>query len=143
MHAFYFAYGSNMSSARLRERVPDAISLGRAQLAGFQLTWNKPGRDGSGKANIVVAEAHILWGVLYRFPASAWPMLDQIEGEYARESHRVLDRQERGVTAQLYRWPGDARAPDLSPHDWYRDHLLAGAREHQLPTDVIRALSRR
>ena len=72
MSPYYFAYGSNMSRARLQERVPEARSLGRAQLPGFGLRWNKPGRDDSGKANIVPAEAEIVWGVLYDFPSSAW-----------------------------------------------------------------------
>ena len=101
MPELYFAYGSNMSSARLRERVPAARSLGRGQLAGFRLAWNRPGQDGSGKANIVVAEAQIVWGVLYEFPESQWPTLDRFEPNYARETHSLLDRAGQTVSAQL------------------------------------------
>ncbi len=141
MSGFYFAYGSNMSSVRLRERVPAARSLGRAQLAGFRLAWNKPGRDGSGKANIVVAQAEILWGVLYEFPTSAWATLDHIERDYARETHGVLDRLGQGVSAELYRWTGEPDTPWQTPREGYRNHLVVGAREHDLPADVIEALS--
>ena len=100
MSEFYFAYGSNMSSARLRQRVPAARSLGRAQLAGFRLTWNKPARDGSGKANIVLAEAGSVWGVLYEFSPSDWTPLDDIEESYTRELHPVLDQYGETVRAQ-------------------------------------------
>lgn len=142
MREIYFAYGSNMSSARLQERIAAARPLGRAQLAGFRLAWNKPGRDGSGKANIVLAEAEIVWGVLYEFPPSAWRALDRIERDYAREAHWVLDRRDERINAHVYRWHCEPSVPDLTPHDWYRNHLLEGAREHELPQDVIDALSR-
>ena len=142
MSHYYFAYGSNMSSARLRERVPEARALGRAQLAGFRLTWNKPGRDGSGKANIVVAEAEIVWGVVYELLPSDWTPLDRIEQGYTRELHEVIDQRGARIRAQLYRWHCQPDLPDRMPHDWYRNHLLEGAREHDLPEDVIEALSR-
>ena len=152
MDRLYFAYGSNMSSARLGERVPDARALGRALLTGFRLAWNKPGRDGSGKANIVLAESHVVWGVLYEFPgssassssnsSSSWAVLDTIERDYARETWTVEDLRGARVAAQVYRWRGEPEAPDLAPQAWYRGHLLDGAREHGLPRDVIEALER-
>ena len=158
MDRLYFAYGSNMSSARLGERVPDARALGRALLTGFRLAWNKPGRDGSGKANIVLAESHVVWGVLYEFPSvsssvssssssnssssSSWAVLDGIERDYARETWTVEGLRGERVAAQVYRWRGEPEAPDLAPQAWYRGHLLDGAREHGLPRDVIEALER-
>jgi gamma-glutamylcyclotransferase len=48
-----FAYGSNMLSARLRERVPSARPAGTACLPGFSLRWHKVSVDGSGKCNVV------------------------------------------------------------------------------------------
>jgi len=142
MPHLYFAYGSNMRSARLRERVPAARSLGRARLAGFRLAWNKPGRDGSGKANIVLARTEVVWGVLYEFPPGAWAALDSIELDYTRETHDVRAPDGELAAAQLYRWPCEPDLADRAPHDWYQDHLVAGAREHDLPAEVIEALSR-
>ena len=49
----YYAYGSNMSSARLVERVPGARTLGPAQLEQWRLLCTKPGADGSGKVNLI------------------------------------------------------------------------------------------
>jgi len=142
MSQLYFAYGSNMSSARLCERVPEARALGRALLSGFRLAWNKPGRDGSGKANIVFSETRVVWGVLYQFPRAGFQVLDEIERDYARETHAVRDLRGEHVAAHVYRWRGEPETPDLAPHDWYRGHLLDGAREHELPRDVIEALER-
>ena len=89
MRELYYAYGSNMSTRRLLSRVPDARTLGRARLAGMRLVCNKPGRDGSGKANLVEdAGAHV-WGVLYDIHVDHWALLDRHEPGYARETARV------------------------------------------------------
>ena len=40
-HVKYFAYGSNMSLVRLRERVPSAERLGVFILAEYQLRFHK------------------------------------------------------------------------------------------------------
>ena len=68
----YFAYGSNMSSERLRARTPSATSLGRARLPGYTLRWHKLGRDGSGKCDIEPSNAPraAVWGVLYEIDSA-------------------------------------------------------------------------
>ena len=48
----YFAYGSNMSSVRLRARVNSAQPLGVARLPGHRLRWHMHSLDGSGKCDI-------------------------------------------------------------------------------------------
>ena len=50
MHALYFAYGSNLSSPRLRARVPSARPEGVARLEGQRLALDKPGRDGTARS---------------------------------------------------------------------------------------------
>ena len=44
----YFAYGSNMSIARLSERAPSAEVIGVARLRSHVLRFHKVGTDGSG-----------------------------------------------------------------------------------------------
>jgi hypothetical protein len=135
----YFGYGSNMSSARLRERIPEARPLGAASLSGWCFSCNKRGRDGSGKANVLLAASTVVWGVVFELPDDAWSALDGFEWGYERTACRV---EHAGATleAQMYvaLEPHDLELP---PYDWYRDHMLQGAREHRLPDDVIRALS--
>ena len=47
----YFAYGSNMLTARLRERMPSCKPLGIAKLPGHALRFHKRSKDQSGKCN--------------------------------------------------------------------------------------------
>lgn len=49
----YFAYGSNMLFARIRERVFSVKRIGVAALRGYKLRWHKVSVDGSGKCNVV------------------------------------------------------------------------------------------
>ncbi len=69
----YFAYGSNMTSARLRARIPSARSVGAARIDGRRLVCNKRGRDGSGKANLCASPGGEAWGVVYEVDAADWP----------------------------------------------------------------------
>jgi len=135
----YFAYGSNMSSARLFERIPSARSLGAARLEGFRLAGNKLGSDGTGKANLVVDLQSVAWGVIYALPASEWPRLDRFEPGYLRQLAKLRDLRDQTHAAQLYL--AQAPGPDLPMHPWYREHLIEGAREHELPSDYIAWLS--
>lgn len=52
----YFAYGSNMSSARLRARVPSCRPIGIAFLPGHELRFHKRSKDGSGKCDAFQVE---------------------------------------------------------------------------------------
>lgn len=134
----YFAYGSNMSTRRLQERIDAARPLGRARMPGWRLVCNKQGRDESGKANLMPADGATAWGVLFELPRVAWPVLDRLEGGYRRESHPVWCEGDRVREAQVYL----AIAPrdPLEVFDWYRDWMIEGAREHGLPGAYVRAI---
>jgi hypothetical protein len=143
--ALYFAYGSNMSSARLRERIGSADALGAASLPGFRLVFNKPSLDGSGKANLVAALDAITWGVLWWLGRERWTALDAFEPGYRRAAMPVQSRSMGRVEAEVYLYdaPHDVRheAPGgLAPFDWYVDHLIDGAREHALPESWLATL---
>jgi hypothetical protein len=57
----YFAYGSNMSHSRMRERCPEHQAIGRATLRGYKMIIN-----GDGRANIVKATDELVIGQLYQ-----------------------------------------------------------------------------
>jgi hypothetical protein len=64
--AEYFAYGSNMETARLRERMPSAKPLGVAKLSGHELRFHKRSKDGSGKCNAFAPTTmRVPWSVYY------------------------------------------------------------------------------
>jgi hypothetical protein len=133
----YFAYGSNLTWARLRERVPSSTPLGVARLEQHRLTWDKPGADGSGKANITPAADSVVWGVVYRLEPDEWPRLDACEPGYARTTIEVRLAREC-VPCTTYRAPG--RIDTQLPFDWYHELVIGGARAHGLPESYVRAL---
>ncbi len=79
----YFAYGSNMLTARLRERVPSAAAIGIGRLVGHALRWDKrSGRDRSGKcdAEATGRQEDVVWGVLFELDPDEKLALDRAEG---------------------------------------------------------------
>ncbi|MEE3332077.1 MAG: gamma-glutamylcyclotransferase family protein [Myxococcota bacterium] len=139
MTELYFAYGSNMSTARLRERIPSARPRGAASITGHKLVCNKQGKDGSGKANLEVASKTTAWGVVFEVLPSDWPRLDAFEWGYERRGCRVLVAG-TPCDAQLYLAIAPGRVA-IPPFDWYRDHCLHGAIEHALPEEVVGEIS--
>ncbi|UCE84864.1 MAG: gamma-glutamylcyclotransferase, partial [Deltaproteobacteria bacterium] len=138
MRGLYFAYGSNMCSARLAERVPDARAVGPAQLPDHRLVLNKPGVDGSAKANVEPQPGAVVWGVTYEVPVSDLARLDRYEVGYRRLPMRVYGAAEATIDAEIYVAVRTTR--DIVPFDWYKRLLLAGAREHGLPVSYVEAL---
>lgn len=134
----YFAYGSNMSSARLLARVPGCEVRGAARLTDWRLDFDKPSRDGSAKANVAPRVGHLVWGVLWALPDSGWSYLDGFEPGYERIRCEVVSGSDERVGVQLYTYRG---APGgHPPFDWYLAHLIDGAVEHDLPGQWIESL---
>jgi gamma-glutamylcyclotransferase (GGCT)/AIG2-like uncharacterized protein YtfP len=130
--ALYFAYGSNLVIARMRQRVPSARALGRARLDGRRLALDKRGRDGSAKANLRPDPAAHVWGALYRLDPRHWPALDACEPGYARVAVEVRAGAGERVAAETYVAQVHTDEPAW---DWYLGLLLQGARDHGLPEE--------
>ncbi len=139
----YFAYGSNMSTPRLRARLPRAQRLATARLPGYRLTFAKRGADGSGKcdAEATGQATDVVYGVLWELAADDGAILDRIEGRghgYERRQVTLQDADGENVEAFLYVATDIDR--DLPPYAWYREHVLRGAREHGLPAGYIQGI---
>lgn len=132
----YFAYGSNMLTARLRERVPSATAILVGQLAGHVLRWDKRSlSDGSGKcdAEATGRQQDVVWGVLFELDAKDKPALDQAEGlgaGYLEKPVRILT--DTGVVDAVTYYATN-KDPTLRPYQWYKALVIAAAREHGLP----------
>lgn len=63
---WYFAYGSNLSTKQMENRIGSTRQAKRTRLVGYRLAFNKRGNDETGKANIVVDAKSTVWGVIYR-----------------------------------------------------------------------------
>ena len=141
----YFAYGSNMSTERLRGRTPSARPVGIGRLPHHRRCWHKRGRDGSGKCDVVFAGVdsdEAVWGVLFEIDEAEKAALHRAEGlgvGYLEKTVAVLTEAEvrRAMTYQAK--PGQTDAA-LRPFAWYKAHVVRGAREHGLPADCVREL---
>lgn len=136
-----FAYGSNMSTLRLRARVPSAQPVGIGHVAGQRLAFHKQSTDESGKANLLRSghdEDHV-WGVLFSIAADHGPRLDACEPSY--DAVELDVRVESGrVAARAYVARPTAIDDTLKPYSWYLDFVLCGAVEHGLPDAYIERL---
>ena len=128
----YFAYGSNMYGPRMKKRVPSAHFYDVARLPGYYLAFRKLSRDGSAKCDLEPFEPQTVWGVIYCLDADERQYLDQAEGEGYRAVDVTVAAREGFIDVLTYRAKPDWLIDGL-PYDWYRDLVVAGAREHDLP----------
>lgn len=143
-HYLYFAYGSNMSSQRLRaaNRAPSAQPIEVACLEGYRLTFDKVGRDGSAKCDCehtgLVSDR--VYGIVYSIQLTDKARLDEIEGVgIGYDDATVAVTSVRGVHS-AHTYLATVKNPTLAPFHWYKRHVLDGAREWNLPADYVRMI---
>ena len=138
----YFAYGSNMLTARLQARCPSAVPLAVAKAEGHTFIYGKRGQDGSGKATLVPCEGGTAYGVLFQVSDADMSVLDAFEGRgrgYERDDGFIVTNISTAakVTASTYLAPKEFIDVSLMPFDWYHALILAGAAEHDLPGHYV------
>ena len=142
MAVLNFAYGSNMSRARLEARVGACRSLGAARLDAYVLRYHKRGRDGSGKCDAYYTGAltDAMYGVVFELDQRQGERLDGFEGlDYVRKTVEVsIGGQPHEAFAYVVK--PEAIQPNLSPFPWYHAFVLQGAIEANLPPDYIERL---
>ncbi len=137
----YFAYGSNLHSVRLQQRVPSCSFLDVAKLTRYQLKFHKHNPDGSGKCNLLYTgdEKHEVFGVIYNIFASEKGLLDEAEG--VGQGYDVTEISlsgEKGPhTAFSYVAHPEYINDALYPYPWYKALVVTGAKRHQLPGEYI------
>ena len=132
----YFAYGSNLSVPRLRQRVPSARPLAVAVLDGHRLAFHKVGRDGSAKCDAALApqDDATLYGVVYRIDARHKPRLDDAEGLGSGYQQKTVEvRHADGTRCSAFTYYATHIDPGLRPYPWYKEHVVRGARAQALP----------
>jgi gamma-glutamylcyclotransferase len=139
----YFAYGSNMSLARLRARTPSAISLGHHVLSEHQLRFHKRGMDGSAKCDAFFTgqPQDCVHGVLFEIDDAEKPNLDRAEGLGYGYDEKVIEvRSPEQVRKQACTYVATKIDETRVPFHWYKDHVLLGARAAQLPAEYVDAI---
>lgn len=140
---YYFAYGSNMLVARLQHRCSSTRFVTTAVLLGYDLSFGKKSRDGSGKATIMASdrpesEVH---GAVFEIGSNDLQALDRIEGRghgYDRIELKVL-ASPGGTPISATTYMAEQKAvdcdPELQPYDWYLALVQKDAEQLGLPRD--------
>ena len=132
----YFAYGSNLVIERITERIGKVKFLGSTSLENWGIRFNKLGKDGTGKCNILKIQGEVIYGVIY---------------EISREQKRKLDEFEQGYETITLKIPLIGKcisysAHDISnetvsnPFDWYKALVVIGAEKCGFPASYISRL---
>jgi gamma-glutamylcyclotransferase (GGCT)/AIG2-like uncharacterized protein YtfP len=140
----YFAYGSNMSAARLRaaDRTPSAQLIGAAHVSGYRLVFDKVGRDGSAKADCERTDAptDLVHGALFRIDHRDRPALDRAEGlGNGYDASGISVHTDSGAVSALT-YLATRKDATLKPLTWYMHHVLQGARQCGLPDAYVAAI---
>ena len=123
----YFAFGSNMSAKRMRERLGWSPSRSGAILYDYEMVFNKHSNDG-GKANIIDSPGDIVEGILYSVNEEDLLILDKYEGVAAKQYKRykidVCDNSNRYFAAVAYK---ALKTGEISaPTEEYLKYILEG-----------------
>lgn len=139
----YFAYGSNLSSVRLRVRVPSAELVCIGRLPQHRLLFHKVGRDGSAKCDALYTgfPADCVLGAVYRIRPGHKQMLDRAEGlGNGYETKRITVIVPPGERLEAFTYYATNIAARLKPFPWYLEHVLRGAQEHGFPEEYIQTI---
>jgi gamma-glutamylcyclotransferase (GGCT)/AIG2-like uncharacterized protein YtfP len=139
----YFAYGSNLLRRRLGDRIKRIPPAQAACLRDFRLAFNKLGENGSLYANIIIAVGSEVWGAVYACTEDELRVLDKCEGvptHYSREKVTVLLRNGDEQLAYAYVATPRQMTREGAPTDKYLGFIMAGAAEHELPSDYVESV---
>jgi gamma-glutamylcyclotransferase len=138
----YFAYGSNMFTRRLRERTPSAIVVGTGFVEAHRLSFDKVSSDGSGKCNIQTTNdpTERVYGVLFEIALVELVELDKAEGAGSGYTRGEVEVKSPGGVLSAVTYIADMTNPELTPYHWYKEFVVRGAIENQLPAAYIRRL---
>lgn len=137
---YYFAYGSNMSLARLRARVPSARRLGAFELDGHELRFHQKGGDGSAKCDAYQTDhpEHCVVGAVFEIDPAEQCHLDRAEDlGKGYEIKTVGVKSADGQWLEAITYYAIDFDHSLKPFSWYVNHVLVGAREIGMPEDHL------
>ena len=139
----YFSYGSNMSSKRLQHRVSNIRLVNVGRLEQHKLEFHKKSKDGSSKCDAVYVgnDKQFIYGAVYELTVSQLRILDMYEGLGAGYEQKTVDiiTPDLGILNAITYYATDIDN-SLQPYIWYKEHVIRGANEHNLPSDYIEIL---
>lgn len=140
----YFAYGSNMDSVEIarNEKCPGALFAGTGYLINRRLVINKKSLKRGLATNIESSYGDKVYGVIYDITDEAeWKNLDKTESGYIRMNASVRMLPDRHIeSAVTYEAAPEFIVSEGPTLKVYRDRLVKGAREHNLPDEYVKFL---
>ncbi|XP_060080343.1 gamma-glutamylcyclotransferase-like [Ylistrum balloti] len=139
----YFAYGSNLLKERLLLRNPTAVFRSIAKLEDYKLDFEaitdpNLSRWHGGVANIVEKPGDSLWGAVWELDNKDLPNLDKQEDIYKGFDVKVCYPGGQKVICRTYKIDKKGNPMyDKRPSPHYKDVIIRGARELQLPNDYL------
>lgn len=139
----YFAFGSNLSTKRLLQRLPAAGLGDVAILRHHRLCFRNNAQGESGKCDIEYTGNHNddVYGIIYRLSESEKQLLDGYETAgfgYLDKPVQVITPDGESIEAVTY-YAGTSESMH-PPYHWYKQHVLRGAIEHVFPAEYIAAI---
>ena len=134
-----------MSSLRLKDRISSARAITAGRLEKHRLCFHKLSTDKSGKcdAEFTNNEKDIVYGIIFEIATSDKSELDKKEGlGKGYEEKHVSVYSVDGEELNAVTYYATKIDPNLKPYEWYKEHVIRGAREHGLPEEYIKAIER-
>jgi gamma-glutamylcyclotransferase len=128
MKVFYFAYGSNMNSQRLEERVGRYFSRYPGTLHGWKLTFDKPNAFGRSYANIKRDDKSVVEGIVYELTPNQIKKMDFFEGAPEHYERKLMTVEIAGQRFLATVYVANNRKDNILPELGYLRHLFAGQR---------------
>lgn len=141
INMYYFAYGSNMNHQQMKNRCPNSRFTKRAILERHKFVYDGYARTRNGAVANVIGTGRkddIVWGGLFKINEDNRSALDCYEGypiAYDRKEVRVKDDEGNCYTAIVYFRAG---RPKSKPSEDYRNIVIQGAKDCNLPEEYIR-----
>jgi gamma-glutamylcyclotransferase len=133
----YFAYGSNMSTAQMSKRCPNAIKIGVATLTGYEFMINK-----KGYAGVIAKQDALVIGILWIISSEDKAALDICEGAYLENGayyrkYLAVVTEQGSVDSLVY----IARnTTEGQPNEGYLELIVDAARDHGIDGGYVQSL---
>ena len=129
---------------RLLERVPSANLLGVIELSQHCLVFQKRGRDGSSKCNLVRTgvKSDAVHGAIYQMDSAHKHALDCFEdnGNGYHESQLIVELHGKVHSCFTYFAQPSHIEIGLKPYHWYKNLVVLGAKHLQFPDGYVQSI---
>jgi len=145
----YFAYGSNMDWAQMRQRCPSARFVFVAKLTNHRLAFTRKSQNRQcGVADAAPKRGSRIWGVVYEIEEREVGQLDRSEGfrpgragnAYTRKERHVIVGGDENKPMAVWVYFAKRQPEPPPPNAKYKRQIIEGAKFWRLPDRYIREL---